>query len=54
MNTSPWTIPFDNINYLCWRDKDNNPRYRQMTDKEEREYFTSTNKEKYLNDLLNK
>lgn len=54
MNTNPWTIPFNNINYVCWRDSNNYPRYRQMTEQEEREYFTSENKEKYLNELLNK
>lgn len=50
----PWTIPFNGVNYVCWRDRKNVPQYRQMTAREEREYFTSDNKEKYLNDLLNK
>jgi len=50
----PWTIPFNNITYVCWRDKNNRPRHRQMTEQEEREYFTSASREKYLNDLLRK
>ena len=50
----PWTIPFDGVNYVCWRDTKNSPHYRKLTVEEEREYFTAENKEKYLNDLLNK
>lgn len=50
----PWTIPFDGVNYVCWRDAKNSPHYRKLTVEEEREYFTAENKEKYLNDLLNK
>lgn len=48
----PWTIPFNGVNYVCWKDKNNNPQYRQMTAEEEREYFTSANKEKYLYAIL--
>jgi hypothetical protein len=51
---SPWTIPFESVNYLCWRDKDNKPQYRPLTPQEETEYFKASNKEKYLNDLLPK
>jgi hypothetical protein len=51
---APWTIPFNNTIYVCWRDEQNNPRYRQMTDQEDYEYFTSSDKEKYLNAMLRK
>lgn len=51
---SPWTIPFNNTNYVCWRTDNNEPRYRQMTEKEEREYFTASDKERYLYELLRK
>lgn len=54
MSNQPWTIPFNNVTYVCWRDKENKPQYRQMTDKEEYEYFTTSDKEKYLNELLRK
>lgn len=50
---TPWTIPFDGTNYVCWRDKDNTPKYRQLTVEEERVYFTTSDKEKFLNELLN-
>lgn len=52
--SNPWTIPFNNTNYVCWKDKNNTPRYRMLTPEEERAYFTSSDKEKYLNDLLGK
>jgi len=55
MNTNPWTIPFDNITHVCWRDKNTgSSKFRQMTEREEREYFSAENKDKYLNELLNK
>ena len=55
MNTNPWTIPFDNITHVCWRDNTTNSyKFRQMTDNEERAYFAAENKDKYLNELLNK
>lgn len=50
--STPWTIPFNGTNYVCWRDKKNQPQHRPMTPQEEREYFTSENKERYLHDLL--
>lgn len=49
-----WTIPFNNVNYVCWKDRNNQPHYRAMTAEEEREYFKASNPEKYLNALLNK
>jgi hypothetical protein len=55
MNTNPWTIPFDNITHVCWHDTNTcSNEFRQMTEHEERVYFTAENKEKYLNELLNK
>jgi hypothetical protein len=54
MSSEPWTIPFNNVTYVCWRDKNNSPKYRQMTDQEDHEYFTSEDKEKYLNAILHK
>lgn len=54
MSTEAWTIPFDNITHVCWRDENNTPRYRKMTEQEDYEYFTSNDKEKYLNELLRK
>lgn len=48
----PWTIPFDNTNYVCWRDSKNSPHSRAMTPDEERVYFTTPDKQKYLNELL--
>jgi hypothetical protein len=54
MTAQPWTIPFDNTTYLCWKDKQNRPKYRQMTDQEDYEYFTAQDKQKYLNELLYK
>ena len=50
--SNPWTIPFDGINYVCWKDKNDTPRYRKMTMEEEKAYFTSDDKDKYLHDLL--
>lgn len=52
--SSPWTIPFDNVNYVCWKDKSNKPHYRKLTDSEERDYFLARNKEQFLNELLSK
>ena len=55
MNTNPWTIPLDNVTHVCWRDTSTQSnKFRQMTEHEERAYFTAENKEKYLNELLNK
>lgn len=54
MATNAWTIPFNGINYVCWRDKNNNPHHRKLTEDEERAYFSANDKEKYLNDLLSK
>ena len=51
---NPWTIPFNNINYVCWRDDKDQPHYRQMTEQEEREYFTAPDRERYLSELLRK
>lgn len=51
MITNPWTIPFDGITYVCWK-QNNTPLYRKMTAQEERDYFKAQNKEKYLHDLL--
>lgn len=48
---TPWVIPFDNTNHVCWRDEKNAPRHRPMTYQEEREYFASKDKEKYLANL---
>lgn len=48
-----WTIPFDNINYLCWQENGVR-KHRQLTSQEEKEYFTSQEPEKYLNELCNK
>lgn len=50
--SNPWTIPFDGVNYVCWKDKNNTPQYRKMTLEEEKAYFTSPDKDKYLHDLL--
>lgn len=50
--SSPWTIPFDGVNYVCWKDSKNNPKYRKMTADEERSYFSSDDKEEYLRELL--
>ena len=50
--SNPWTIPFDGVNYLCWKDKNNTPQYRKMTREEENTYFTTTDKDKYLHELL--
>lgn len=52
MSSEPWTIPFNNTVYVCWRDKANKPHYRPMTEEEDKQYFTSPNKEKFLNELL--
>lgn len=49
-----WTIPFENTNYLCWKDKKGTPQHRPMTAEEEQAYFIAQNKEKFLDDLLNK
>ena len=51
---NPWTIPFEGINYVCWTDRRNKRRSRQMTPDEERAYFTSKNKDTYLYELLSK
>lgn len=50
--SNPWTIPFDGITHVCWKDKNGNPQHRKMTAEEERGYFKSDDKEKYLNALL--
>lgn len=47
-----WTIPFEGINYLCWTDR-NKVRNRPLSRDEERGYFNSVNKDRFLNDLLN-
>lgn len=50
--SNPWTIPFDGVNYVCWKDKNNNPHHRKMTAEEEKAYFATTDKDKYLHELL--
>ncbi len=50
--SNPWTIPFDGINYVCWKDKNGTPHHRKMTLEEERGYFKSEDKEKYLHAIL--
>ncbi len=52
--STAWTIPFDGTNYVCWRDKQNKPHSRPLSPDEERAYFGSSDKDKFLNDLLNK
>lgn len=46
-----WVIPFEGINYLCWKNK-NGPQNRPLSDEEERNYFYSENKERYLRGLV--
>lgn len=54
MRTSqPWIIPFNNTYYLCWKDENGKPRHRQMTDEEERKYFSADDQERVLNEMLN-
>jgi hypothetical protein len=50
--SNPWTIPFDGITHVCWKDKQGTPQHRKMTFAEESAYFKSSDKEKYLNELL--
>jgi len=45
---TPWTIPFDGTNYVCWTDKKGRKQSRAMTPSEERAYFTAQDREKYL------
>lgn len=54
MATDAWTIPFDGVNYVCWKDRNNVRQHRKLTEQEERDYFSSSDKDKYLNDLLDK
>lgn len=50
-----WVIPFDGVNYVCWKDKKKGERFsRPLTYDEEVGYFGSSNKEKFLNELLNR
>lgn len=46
-----WTIPFNNVNHLCWREG-NTSLNRKMTPSEERQYFDSDDQEEYLNELV--
>lgn len=48
---TPWLIPFENTNHLCWRDEKNTPMSRPLSKEEERIYFSSDNKEQYLASL---
>ena len=50
----PWTIPFDGVTYVCWKDKKGQPKYRPLSYNEEVEYFSTQSKERYLNDILSK
>ena len=52
MAIDAWTIPFNGVNYVCWKDRGNNVQHRKLTEAEERAYFTSNDKDKYLDDLL--
>lgn len=48
---SAWTIPFDGTNYICWTDGKGRKQHRKMTVEEERSYFTTNDREKYLESL---
>jgi hypothetical protein len=50
--SNPWTIPFDGITHVCWKDKNGAPQHRKMTREEETAYFKSQDRERYLNELL--
>jgi hypothetical protein len=52
MINNPWTIPFDGETYVCWKDNEE-PKYRKLTNREEKDYFDSSNKEGYLHAILN-
>ena len=49
-----WVIPFAGVNYLCWKNKSLGERFfRPLEPDEEEGYFNSSNKEKFLHELLN-
>lgn len=52
MNKSAWLIPFNNQYYLCWTDKSGQRRNRPLTNEEDKQYFTSPEPERVLNELL--
>lgn len=48
-----WTIPFNGVNYVCWK-SGNTVKNRPLTRDEENKYFRSDDKEACLNAILNK
>jgi hypothetical protein len=47
-----FTIPFNNITYVCWRDENNTPKYRPLSKEEDQEYFTSKDPTQVLLKLI--
>jgi hypothetical protein len=46
-----FTIPFDGVQYLCWKES-GTPKHRAMTDAEFTRYVTSEDQERTLHDIL--
>ena len=52
--SKPWVIPIGGIRYLCWKDTKGKHKHKPLTREEENKYFTTSEQEKYLNELLSK
>lgn len=52
MSDKAFTIPFNNITYLCWQDKDNTPQYRPLSREEDYKYFTAKDQGRVMSELI--